>query len=149
MIFSKIGISAAKMFSSRAQDLIVAEKLIALSQSAKHRNLEFNLSFETVKNLLEQKYCFYTGVKLSDGGAKQGEPPASTQRTIDRVDNSKGYIEGNVVASSVDINQKKGNLTLEEIELLYDKTRQRTAIKRKSLFGGFIEFIWAAKSKNT
>lgn len=39
-------------------------------------------------------------------------------RSIDRVDSSLGYIEGNVVACTTDINSKKTNLSVEEIMLL-------------------------------
>jgi hypothetical protein len=41
------------------------------------------------------------------------------------MDSSKGYIEGNVVACTVDINQKKDNLSLEEIACLYFKLSKK------------------------
>ena len=42
-------------------------------------------------------------------------------RSFDRVDNDKGYVIGNVVACTIDINGKKNNLTLDEIVCLYKK----------------------------
>jgi hypothetical protein len=77
------------------------------------RKLEFNLSFESVKTLLRFSTCYYTGRKFDVEG------PYS--RSIDRIDSSKGYIEGNVVSCTIDINGKKSNLSDEEIELLYQK----------------------------
>ena len=92
-------------------DLEVAKKMIKISQSASDRSLEFNLTFVTVRKLLLEPKCYYTQKKFDENG-----PYA---RSFDRVDSSLGYVEGNVVACTVDINSKKSNLTFEEIENLY------------------------------
>jgi len=94
-------------------DIEVAKKLINIYQSSQDRKLEFNLSFEYVKKLLEYKTCYYTNVPFTEDG-----PYA---RSFDRVESDKGYIEGNVVACTVDINGKKANLTYEEISCLDKK----------------------------
>jgi hypothetical protein len=94
-------------------DLEVAKKLINIHQSAMDRKIEFNLSFEYVKKMLEYKTCYYTNVPFTDDG-----PNA---RSFDRIDSDKGYVEGNVVACTVDINGKKSNLTFDEISCLYHK----------------------------
>lgn len=94
-------------------DVEVAKKLLNIYQSAMDRKLEFNLSFESVKTLLRFQTCYYTGRRFEQEG------PYS--RSIDRIDSSKGYVEGNVVSCTVDINGKKSNLSDEEIELLYNK----------------------------
>ena len=94
-------------------DVEVTKKLLNIYQSAADRKLEFNLSFESVKTLLKFQTCYYTGRKFDNEG-----PYA---RSIDRIDSSKGYIEGNVVSCTVDINGKKSNLSDDEIELLYNK----------------------------
>lgn len=99
--------------SIEPSDVEVAKKLLNIYQSAMDRKLEFNLSFESVKTLLKFPSCYYTGRKFDADG-----PFA---RSIDRIDSSKGYIEGNVVSCTVDINGKKSNLSDEEIELLYTK----------------------------
>lgn len=98
---------------SDLSDVEVAKKLLNIYQSAMDRKLEFNLSFESVKTLLKFPTCYYTGRKFETEG------PYS--RSIDRIDSAKGYIEGNVVSCTVDINGKKSNLSDEEIELLYTK----------------------------
>ena len=94
-------------------DLEVARKLVNIHSSAQSRNLEFNLTFEYVKKLLEYKTCYYTNVTFTEDGPNQ--------RTFDRLDNDKGYIVGNVVACNSDINGKKNNLSIEEIICLYKK----------------------------
>lgn len=94
-------------------DVEVAKKLVNIHSSAQSRNLEFNLTFECVKKLLEYNTCYYTNVVFTEDG-----PNA---RSFDRVDNDKGYVVGNVVACTVDINGKKNNLSIDEIVCLYKK----------------------------
>jgi len=94
-------------------DVEVAKKLVNIHSSAQSRNLEFNLTFEYVKKLLEYTTCYYTNVIFTEDG-----PNA---RSFDRVDNDKGYVVGNVVACTVDINGKKNNLSIDEIVCLYKK----------------------------
>jgi hypothetical protein len=101
-------------------DLEVAKKMIKIYQSAADRKLEFNLSFESVKKLLNYQTCYYTNKKFEEDG------PFS--RSFDRIDSSKGYVEGNVVACTVDINGKKSNLSFDEIECLYKKLN---SVKKK------------------
>ena len=97
-------------------DIEVAKKMINLQQSATSRNIEFDLTFETVKHLMTRTHCYYTGIKFEDEG--------KLAFSVDRVDSKKGYIEGNVVACTVDINSKKSNLTHEEIRMLNDKINE-------------------------
>jgi len=94
-------------------DVEVAKKLVNIHSSAQSRNLEFNLTFEYVKKLLEYHTCYYTNVQFTEEGG--------SARSFDRVDNDKGYVIGNVVACTIDINGKKNNLTLDEIVCLYKK----------------------------
>lgn len=98
---------------SEISDLDVAKKMLKIFQSAVDRGLKFDLTFETVKSLLLYPTCFYTGKKFEEDGM--------FGRSFDRIDSNLGYVEGNVVACTVDINQKKANLSFEEIELLYLK----------------------------
>lgn len=80
----------------KMKDVTVAQKMINLQQSASSRNLEFDLSFNTVKFLMEQTQCFYTGIEF--------QPDGKFSFSVDRVDPKIGYIEGNVVACTVDLN---------------------------------------------
>jgi hypothetical protein len=104
---------AIKRSNDNINDLEVARKMIKIYQSAQDRKLEFNLSFESVKKLLSYQTCYYTNRVFDEDG------PFS--RSFDRIDSAKGYIENNVVACTVDINGKKSNLSMEEIECLYTK----------------------------
>lgn len=102
-------------------DLEVAKKMLNLKQSADSRNIKFDLSFTTLKELMEQKKCFYTGRLLETKG--------DFSLSIDRIDNKLGYIDGNVVACTVDINRKKTDITIEEIEMLYNAIQRSKSQK--------------------
>jgi hypothetical protein len=104
-------------------DVEVAKKLINIFQSSQDRKLEFNLSFEYVKKLLEYKTCYYTNIPFTEDG--------TFARSFDRVDSDKGYIEGNVVACTIDINGKKANLSFDEIACLYIKLSKHNENKPK------------------
>jgi hypothetical protein len=101
----------------KTSDLETAKKMLKIWQSAVDRKLEFDLSFETVKRLLTYKKCYYTGKEFEEDGV--------FARSFDRIDSGKGYVDGNVVACTVDINGKKSNLTIEEIRCLYEKLIKR------------------------
>ena len=73
---------------------------------------EFSLTVSQIKQLYRRKTCAYTGVKFVD---EENHP---LHRTFDRIDSSKGYVTGNVVACTQRINTLKGNATLAEVEQL-------------------------------
>jgi hypothetical protein len=102
---------------SSISDVEVAKKLINIYQSAQDRKLQFNLSFDYVRRMLEYKTCYYTNKPFTEDG-----PNA---RSFDRIDSDKGYIEGNVVACTIDINGKKSNLSFEEISCIYLKLAKK------------------------
>jgi hypothetical protein len=111
--------------SNTLSDVEVAKKLINIYQSAQDRKIDFNLSFEYVRNLLEYKNCYYTGLPFTEEG--------TLARSFDRIDSEKGYIEGNVVACTIDINGKKANLSFEEIECLHSKLAKLTNNRKKKM----------------
>lgn len=94
-------------------DLEVAKKLVAIKTSADSRGIEFNMSLKRVRQLLNTKKCFISGVKLN---RIQQDP---NQLTFDRLDNTKGYTDDNVVACSLRVNRLKDSLTIDEITMLY------------------------------
>ena len=115
-----------KDIQSNHSDLEIAKKMLKIYQSAVDRKLAFNLSFETVKRLMSYRTCFYTG--------KEFESDGQYAMRFDRIDSSKGYIEGNVVSCTVDINSKKSNLSYEEIKMLYEKLSPQ-------IFPSNVEFV--------
>lgn len=87
-------------------DLYAAKHLVWKAENAKKRGIEFNLSHTSMKNLLGAKRCFYTGIILTKSSGKEDELKLS-DFTIDRIDGTKGYVKGNVVACCHAANQIK------------------------------------------
>ena len=79
------------------------------------RGIEFDMTLTSIRNLYRAKKCFYTGEIMSLGGNNHNS------LTFDRVDNTKGYVKGNVVACVKWFNELKGSLSPREIEILYKK----------------------------
>lgn len=100
-------------------DIDIAKRFIRKADSSRDRNIPFVLSFTEYKRLLNTRKCYYTGVELV---FKEGDP---NNFTLDRIDSSKGYMPGNVVACCLSINQKKKDLTLAEMKMMFNKLKRR------------------------
>lgn len=89
-------------------DISIARRYISKQDNAKEKGHDFELSFKEYKRMALQTHCKYTGLKFCEYD-KNGKPISEfTMRTIDRIDNSKGYISGNCVAVCKWINTLKG-----------------------------------------
>lgn len=76
--------------------------------SCNARNIEFKLSLAQVKNMLRAKTCPVLGIPMSHtgaGGHNKGQRPSDV--TIDRMDSSRPYETGNVIAISQAANSGK------------------------------------------
>lgn len=89
----------------------IAQLLRNAKNRATTHNLEFNL---TTEDLIWTPKCPLLGIELFVSSGKVG--PNSP--TLDRIDNSKGYISGNVRIISFKANTIKSNATREEIQTL-------------------------------
>ena len=81
-----------------------------------------DLSLWSLVNLFKARRCFYTGEEFD-----HLDPTGRNHRTIDRVDNSKGYVQGNVVACAHWFNQLKADITKEQVVML------QRGLKRKGI----------------
>lgn len=84
----------------------ILTKRLRILKSANNRGLEFNLTDANVKALLTTKTCYYTGFIFDSD-----DDPLDV-RTFERVDDTKGYVKGNVVAVTLRANRIK-NLLME------------------------------------
>lgn len=87
------------------------KRLGEIKQRAKCNGLDFDL---TLKDLEYCEYCPIFGIKLDIS------PEASNDNkpSVDRIDNSKGYVRGNVHIVSGRANRIKSDASLEELRLL-------------------------------
>lgn len=85
---------------------------------AKRRALTGGLDFDLDKSdIIIPKFCPITNLELIENkgkGFKDNSP------SLDRIDNSKGYIKNNVAVISMRANKCKSNLSLEEISKLFE-----------------------------
>ena len=96
-------------------DLVVATKYVTLARNAQTRGIDVTISFAELKRVLKQTHCYFTGVELNDINEDEN------QFSLDRIDNDKGYVKGNVVACARSFNQfVKGGLTVQQIKHLYN-----------------------------
>lgn len=79
-----------------------------LKRQAKRRNIQFNISIEYAWDLFikQDKKCALTGEKIYFGD-RDGE---YGNTSLDRIDSSSGYVEGNVQWVNADINRLKWDL---------------------------------------
>lgn len=89
----------------------VLSKRLQILKSAKSRGLEFNLTDANVRKLLNTKVCYYTGVTFNENN-----DPLNI-RTFERVDDTKGYVQGNVVVVTLRANRIKNLLVEQDNEL--------------------------------
>ena len=100
-------------------DIDIAKKFVAKAQSSAQRNIPFMLNFTEYKRLIHTRTCYYSGVELTF------EPNLDNTFTLDRIDADYGYISTNVVACSNKMNQKKKDLTMEELRMIFKKLKKR------------------------
>lgn len=86
----------------------VSTLLSAARRRAKISGLEFNITHKDVQIPL---YCPVIGIPLITNTKRQN----ANSPSIDRIDNTKGYIKGNVRVISWRINHRKSDMTIYEI----------------------------------
>ena len=88
------------------------KKILAAARNrAKIKNIDFNI---TLEDIIIPEFCPVLGIKLfRSKGRKTGNSPS-----LDRFDNSKGYIKGNVRVISERANHLKNDATISELEAI-------------------------------
>ncbi len=82
-------------------------------QSAKSRNIEFNLSKEEFQSIIEKK-CFYCGIEPRESSAHSNLCGTYSWNGVDRMDSSVGYLTENCVPCCSSCNWSKGTRSVDE-----------------------------------
>jgi len=77
-------------------DIDIARRYITKVDYARAKGIKFSLNFYEYKRLVTAKKCRYTGIDLTHTASNTGAK-IPTYVTIDRIENSIGYVTGNVV----------------------------------------------------
>lgn len=79
----------------------IARVFLAKKRDAAEKGIDFNLTLTSIRNILRSKKCYWSGVPIDIDMVNGGKI------SIDRIDATKGYIVGNVVACSTEANKFK------------------------------------------
>ena len=88
-------------------DVEIARRFVKKHDRAIKSDHEFTLTFFEYKKIVSKKTCAYSGIPFSALGENREWLNEWTGLTLERIDNSKGYVSGNVVPVCGGINQIK------------------------------------------
>lgn len=116
-------------FNYKGVGLLAMSKYTHIKYSATKRNLEFSVSIEYLWELFQKQdgKCYYTGeeLTLSTRNTKGG-----MTASVDRLDSSKGYLEGNVVWCHKDVNVMKMDKSEQDFYELCQKIVNHKNLKK-------------------
>lgn len=84
-----------------------------IRQNAIKRNLIFDVSYDYLSNIFTG-FCALSGLKIKFVTNKYQKNKLYSTASLDRIDSSKGYVEGNIQWVHKDINKMKNNKTDKE-----------------------------------
>ena len=109
---------------------LIAKAYLKKAFNAKKVNQEWSISIAQFKKLYLQTHCYYSGEELSERG--EDHVGKWNYPTYERVDASKGYIQGNVVVICHCLNDLKGQLeakhtpySFEMVQRMFNKINER------------------------
>lgn len=92
---------------------------------SKRCNIEFDLSFEKYKEISSQN-CYYCDIPPSNKAYTKARNGYYINNGIDRVNNSKGYVDGNMVPCCKQCNFNKADITIEMVEKIHEFINKST-----------------------
>lgn len=107
--------------------LITSSVFNKIKRSATLRALDFNMTRDYLWKLFEKQggKCVFSGIDLEFGSI---DDKKTTTASLDRIDNDKGYIEGNVQWVHKEINFMRGQMTIDNFlkacEMITDYNRK-------------------------
>lgn len=110
-------------------EIVVATRLVNTYASATKRQKDFSLTMSYLYNIAQQKLCAYSGEPFREG-------VNDDMMTLERFDNDKGYVPGNVIPVKKKYNSARGNFSLEELIEKRDELASR--IVRAADAGGHV-----------
>ncbi len=95
------------------------------ASNAESRGKEFSMSLMNFANLKAQKHCAYSGIKFDND---------KHEFSFERLDNSIGYVDGNVIAVSRSLNSARSSLnTVDDIIERIHYIREAISNKQQAL----------------
>ena len=98
----------------------IAKRYLNKISNANQRNVEFDLSLRAFINIFKSKKCQLTGIPLT-----------AETITIDRIDNTLGYVSGNVMAVHSAVNTLKATIENPNNRLTFNNVRKMLKVLEK------------------
>ncbi len=115
--------------TNNAHSIYLLNNITSMFDRAKHRaklkNIEFNIQHEDI-NI--PKICPILGIEIFKGK----DSSCDNSPSLDRIDNTKGYIVGNIRVISQRANQSKNEASFEEYEKIYLFYKQLISSKEEN-----------------
>lgn len=112
--------------------------------SAKRRNIKFDLKYS---DLELPEYCPLLNIKLEY--STEGDFNLLNHATVDRIDNSKGYVKGNIIIISRLANNMKNEASFDQLLLFYKNIEKLISIyKIQGALGSITDLDFNIKIKN-
>ncbi len=105
----------------------------ACRNRAKRKSLPFNLSTKYLESIFEKQKgrCAITNLNMNMNSClKSGNEKDLFYASVDRIDNTKGYIEGNVQFVCLGFNYMRNSVTLEKAIEFIRKLKEVDELKR-------------------
>lgn len=93
-----------------------------LKAGAAQRGIAFELSRDDVRDLLARRVCELCGIECRRGTCRAER---WTTPSIDRIDNTVGYLLSNVALLCYRCNARKADMSLADVERLYHWLREK------------------------
>lgn len=120
-------LSCRKCSEEKPKDRLNSKYWHHLKHSAKIRDIDFDLSKEYLWSLFckQNKKCALSGIDLTMATTLKKHMKGGTTASVDRIDSSKGYIEGNVQWVHKSINKMKMDLDQQTFIALCEMVTKR------------------------
>ena len=91
-------------------------------RNIKSRNKEIDITIEDLKDVWEKQNgkCSYLGIELTLNSYGKIKKDPITSASIDRIDSSKGYVNGNIQWISRSVNLMKNDMSENELLKIFD-----------------------------
>ncbi|AXF40597.1 Srd anti-sigma factor [Acinetobacter phage vB_ApiM_fHyAci03] len=86
----------------------IAECFVNKAKNAKLRGIKFDMSLSTFANIKHQTLCAYSGMPFEEN--------ETASMSLERIDNTIGYIDGNVIPVRRELNTLRSDLTSDTID---------------------------------
>lgn len=102
----EVGIERRKQWT---KSNFIRNALGQAKKRAKQKGIDFDITYD---DIIQNTHCPYLGIELTE---TLGQGIVWSNKSLDRIDNTKGYVKGNVEVISWKANSIKSNATIDEL----------------------------------